>query len=77
MLKYGKNCKVSLDALCVMCKVNDNENHRLNECTTHKNNIDSPFAHVNFDDIHSCDKNEPNKDKENRQVSPSLMVRWR
>ena len=57
MLECGKNYKGSLDALCKTCKVSDNENHRLNDCTTHRKNNDTPFARVKFDDIYSCDKN--------------------
>ena len=53
MLECGCNFKGSMESLCKTCKVIDNENHRLNECTTYRV---SP-THVNFKDIHSCDTN--------------------
>ena len=66
MLECGQNYKGSLDTLCRLCKTIDNESHRLNECLKYKTNKQPPTSHtnsspltpyVNFDDIHSCDKN--------------------
>ena len=56
MLQCGNNFKGSMSSTCKTCNVIDNENHILNECITYKTRIPQLFPHVNFNDIHSCDR---------------------
>ena len=53
MLECGKNYKGTMSERCRSCKVTDDENHRLNECTMFDNASLNPEC--NFDDIYSTE----------------------
>ena len=56
MLECGKNFKGTLPEICPVCKVVDDEQHRLNYCTRYrKTNLCDHVAKVNFDDIYVSD----------------------
>ena len=58
MLECGVNFKNRTSELCPMCKVRDNEDHRLNHCIRFReNNYHDHDEKVNFDDIFSTDTN--------------------
>ena len=58
MLECGKNFKGTMPDICIRCKTNDDEDHRLNECinfeATNWANLDGK---VPFQDIYSNDEN--------------------
>ena len=51
MLECGKNYKGTMSQICSNCRVTDDENHRLNECTRWI--VDSDQPELNFEDIYS------------------------
>ena len=56
MLECGMNFRGSLPEICPECKVTDNEQHRLNNCTRFRQtNLCDSVDKVNFDDIYSTD----------------------
>ena len=58
MLECGKNFKGTMNEICNVCKVTDNENHRLNDCPSHKKvNLFNTENRVDFSDVFSADVN--------------------
>ena len=56
MLECGKNFKGTMRETCDMCKVFDDENHRLNHCATYRDvNLYDVHDKVDFSDIFSSD----------------------
>ena len=58
MLECGTNFKNTRSANCTMCKIRDNEDHRLNNCIRYRtvNNYDH-CEKSNFNDVYSTDLN--------------------
>ena len=56
MLECGVNYKGTMSTQCKQCKVDDDENHRLNDCKAYRfiNLYNNPQK-VNFGDVYSHD----------------------
>ena len=56
MLECGTNYKGSLNDICEICKMKDDESHRLNDCKKFRcTNFYDSSDHVSFDAVFSSD----------------------
>ena len=56
MLECGSNFKGTMSQTCRRCKIPDDENHRLNECSIYDNiNLAKHTLKKNFENVHSDD----------------------
>ena len=55
MLECGTNFKGTMKEICTECNVNDNEQHRLNECKKWRELNNEGGTMINFRDIYSND----------------------
>ena len=58
MLECGANFKNSRDTICATCKMNDNEDHRMNYCVRYRTtNYHDHSEKITFDDVFSTETN--------------------
>ena len=70
MLECGKNHKGTLSLKCITCDIEDDEDHRLNDCPKWQHRSSYGQERVNFKEIYSNDISTL------RKIIPAIQNLW-